>query len=60
MGIRKGTKLTDTPKERTIRARIDAETSQKLDFVMTEKNMTLSEVIRMGIELQYRAEKGEK
>ncbi len=60
MGIRKGTKLTDTPKERTIRARIDAETSQKLDFVMNEKNMTLSEVIRMGIELQYRAEKGEK
>lgn len=60
MGIRKGTKLTDTPKERTIRARIDAETSRKLDFVMNERNMTLSEVIRMGIELQYCAEKGEK
>lgn len=60
MGISKGTKLTDTPKGRTIRARIDAVTSEKLEFLMKSKNTTLSEVIRMGIEIQYRAEKGEK
>lgn len=60
MGIRKGTKLTDAPKERIIRARIDADTSQKLNFVMESQNITLSDVIRRGIELQYSAIKGEK
>ena len=60
MGIHKGTKLTDTPKERVIRARIDLETSKELEFIMKTQNLTLSDVIRKGIELQYCAAKGKK
>ena len=59
MGIQKGTKLTDTPKDRTIRARIDSETSYKLNYIMESENINLSDVIRNGIELQYSAIKGE-
>lgn len=57
MGIHKGAKLTDTPKEQTIRARIDAETAKKLEYLTKSKNATKSDIIREGIEIQYNAEK---
>ncbi len=53
MGIKKGTKLTDTPKNRTLKVRFDAETERKLTVVCNETNKTKAQVIRDGIEKQY-------
>lgn len=53
MGIKKGTKLTDSPKDKTIRIRIDSETEQKLDEVCKAKGKSKSDIVRDGIERQY-------
>lgn len=53
MGIKKGTKLTDTPKNHMIRVRLDKETLEKLDAVCEEKQKSRSEVVRKGIEKQF-------
>ena len=53
MGIKKGTKLTDKPKDYMLRVRIDEETLVKLDEVCKADNKTRSEVVRNGIEEQY-------
>ncbi len=53
MGIKKGTKLTNTPKDKMLRIRIDAETEQKLDFVCGHTKKSKSEVVRDGINKQY-------
>lgn len=53
MGIHKGTKLTDTPKETVIRARVDAETVRKLETLCTVKSKSKSEIIREGIDRLY-------
>ncbi len=53
MGIHKGTKLTDKPKDRVIRARIDKDMSEKLDAVIKEKHLSISEIVRDGIEMHY-------
>nr|DAH25907.1 MAG TPA: antitoxin [Caudoviricetes sp.] len=53
MGIHKGTKLTDTPKDKMLRIRIDAETENKLDEVCRHTRKSKSEVVRNGIEIQY-------
>lgn len=53
MGIPKGTKLTETPKEYTIRVRLDRSTLAKLNIVCNKKHMTRSDVLRSGIERQY-------
>lgn len=55
MGIHKGTKLTDNPKSTTFNVRLDAETAKKLDAVSATEQVSKSEVIRRGIELQYAA-----
>ena len=55
MAIKKGTKLTDNPKDYMLRARMDAETVEKLDTVCKIQNKCRSEVVREGIEIQYRA-----
>ena len=57
MGIHKGTKLTDNPKNKEIKVRIDESTSKKLDFLTKKKSMTKSDIVRMGIEIQYDREK---
>ncbi len=57
MGIHKGVKLTDAPKEQTIRARIDAVTAEKLEYLIKSKGVTKSDIIREGIDIQYNAEK---
>lgn len=54
MGIPKGTKLTDSPKDRVLRIRIDKETEEKLETVCNLREKTKSEVVRDGIEQQYR------
>ncbi len=53
MGIKKGTKLTDKPKNNMLRVRVDEETLDKLDTVCEETKKSRSEIIRNGIEEQY-------
>lgn len=48
-----GQKLTDNPKDTTVRARLDRETLSKLDYLVAEQNSDRSKVIRKGIEIQY-------
>ena len=57
VGIHKGTKLTETPKNHTLNFRYDEETSEKLEYVAKKCSMTKSEVVRKGIEIQYDKEK---
>lgn len=54
MGIKKGTKLTDTPKDILYQIRVDAETDKKVRAVCEKEGISKSEVIRQGIELKYR------
>lgn len=51
--MKKGQKLTDNPKDTTVRARMDKETLEKLDYLVTEQNSDRSKIIRRGIEIQY-------
>ena len=53
MGIKKGTKLTDSPKSHMLRVRMDNESMMKLDVICETKSITRSEVVREGIEQQY-------
>ena len=53
LGIRKGTKLTDTPKNKMLRIRIDEETNRKLNAVCEAQGKSMSEVVRAGIEKLY-------
>lgn len=53
MGIKKGTKLTNTPKDKMLKIRVDAETEQKLLFVCERTKRNKSDVVRDGIDKQY-------
>lgn len=53
MGIKKGTKLTDTPKEVNYHIRVDAETDRKSKEVCKVEGISKSEVVRQGIDLKY-------
>lgn len=53
MSPKTGQKLTDNPKDVTIRARMDKNTIQKLDYLVKVKKLDRSKVIRKGIEIQY-------
>lgn len=53
MSPKMGQKLTDKPKDTTVRARMDAETVKKLDCLVSEQNSDRSKIIRQGIEIQY-------
>lgn len=53
LGIQKGTKLTDTPKNKMLRIRIDEETNRKLNAVCKAQGKSMSEVVRAGIERLY-------
>lgn len=48
-----GQKLTDNPKNTTVKARMDKETLDKLDFLVKSQGSDRSKVIRKGIEIQY-------
>lgn len=54
MGIKKGTKLTDTPKDILYQIRVDEETDRKVKAICKKEGVSRSEVIRQGIELKYR------
>ena len=51
-----GQKLTDKPKDVTVRARMDKETLEKLDYLVKKQGLDRSKVIRNGIEKQYESE----
>ena len=53
MGIKKGTKLTDTPKEVNYHIRVDEETDRKAKEVCRRESISKSEVVRQGIDLKY-------
>lgn len=53
MGIHKGTKLTDKPKDISYKVRFDKETYEKLEILSQESQMTKADVIRKGIEVQF-------
>ena len=53
MGIPKGMKLTDNPKNKTFKVRLDETTMHKLETVAEETNQTKADVIRKGIDIQY-------
>lgn len=53
MGIKKGTRLTDTPKDRELKFRYDADTDMKLQAVCTATGKTKAQVIREGIDKLY-------
>lgn len=53
MSPKMGQKLTDNPKNKLIQVRMDRETIEKLDYLVTEQNSDRSKVVRQGIEIQY-------
>lgn len=55
--MKKGTKLTDNPKDYMLRVRMDTETVDKLDFLCEKRNATRSQIVRDSIEKEYQKEK---
>ena len=53
LGIRKGTKLTDNPKSKMLRIRIDKRTEQKINTLREARGKSMSEVAREGIDKLY-------
>lgn len=53
MSPKKGQKITDAPKDTTVRARMDSETINKLDYLVKLQDSDRSKIIRNGIEIQY-------
>lgn len=53
MGIKKGTRLTDTPKNLELKFRYDADTDLKLRVICATTGKTKSQVIRDGIDKLY-------
>ena len=53
LGIPKGTKLTETPKDRTLKFRFDADTEKQLEYICSITGKTKAQVIRDGIKEQY-------
>ena len=52
----KGQKIKDNPKDVTVRARMDKETVEKLDYLVKKQGSDRSKIIRQGIEMQYEKE----
>lgn len=53
MGIQKGTKLTKSPKDKTLKFRFDADTEEKLEYICAATGKTKAQAIRDGIKEQY-------
>lgn len=54
MSPRTGRPKSDNSKDTMLRVRIDEETVQKLDITSKELGITKSEVVRNGIENEYK------
>lgn len=55
--IKKGTKLTDNPKDYMLRVRMDEITVKKLDSICETEHLSRSEVVRKGIDEMYQKTK---
>lgn len=55
MGIKKGTKLMDKPKDILYQIRVDKETDDKVKVICEKEGISKSEVIRQGINLIYKS-----
>lgn len=53
LGIKKGTRLTDTPKDREFKFRYDADTEMKIQAICEATGKTKAQVIREGIDKLY-------
>lgn len=53
MSLKKGTRLTDNPKDTMFRVRLDKCTMEKLETCADKMNTTKSDVVRIGIEQLY-------
>lgn len=53
MGIHKGTKLTDNPKDFMLRVRLDKETLEQLDECCEAEQLSRSEFVRKEIKEQH-------
>ncbi len=51
--LKKGSKLTDKPKDTMLRVRLDKEMVERLDYVSETLGISKSEVVRKGIQEQY-------
>ncbi len=49
MGIKKGTKLTDNPKDIQLKIRADKQTIEDLEYCCEKTKLSKSDVIRLGI-----------
>lgn len=54
MSPKLGQKIKDNPKDKRIEIRMDDETVRKLDILANEQNVSRAEIIRQGIEIQYK------
>lgn len=50
----KGQKIKNDPINKLVHFRINDETNKQLEFVSQKNNVSKSEVIRKGIEIQYK------
>ena len=50
----KGQKIKDDPINKLVHFRINDETNKQLEFVSQKNNVSKSEVIRKGIQIQYK------
>lgn len=55
--IKKGTKLTETPKDFMLRVRLDKEALSELDHCCETEKTSRSEIVRRGIHEQYQKSK---
>lgn len=60
MGIKKGTRLTDTPKDREFKFRYDADTDMKLRAICAVTGKTKAQIIREGVDKLYSEILGKK
>ena len=51
--LKKGTKLTENPKDTMFRVRFDKETVDRLEYIARETNQSKTDVVRNGINEQY-------
>lgn len=51
--IKKGTRLTDNPKDYMLRVRMDNQTLAELDACCESQQLSRSEIVRKGIKEQY-------
>ncbi len=45
----------ESGKQKTVKVRIDSETDDKLYYIMLTTGLSMSEILRQGIDVQYRS-----